>query len=451
MILRKDRGACNLIRPPFLLCPYLFVASIIVKMKKCSLRFRLTVLVCFGAALAGCGGSRTASPKDPAKLGVRISPEGTKAAEPAIVADAAGNALVAYVEHNGKAGDLFIQKLDRNGKLEGDRVRVNPSAGEAKAWKGDPPALAVGTDGTIFVSWTRALPDPEARGNDLVLSISKDSGHSFGAPAKINDDEKPASHGMHSLAVDDSGRVFAAWLDERNIKYEEHSTKTAGAAMHHEEKEPNSEVYYSYSRDGGKTFLPNRKIATEVCPCCKTAVLAASDGTVYVSWRQVLKDDFRHIAVSHSNDNGETFSPGVIVSDDKWQINACPVSGASMASGGPQTLEVLWFAGGTEGDLGIYFTRSTDGGRTFDARTIVDDNAIGGTPVLLTNGSKPTAVFTGADERVYSIETNDTPTDGEATAIADGSLPSATYLNGKLATAFVRNTNSKSEVWFVVS
>jgi hypothetical protein len=89
--------------------------------------------------------------------------------------------------------------------------------------------------------------------------------------------------------------------------------------------------------------------------------------------------------------------------------------------------------------------------RTFDARTLVDDNAIGGTPVLLTNGSKPTAVFTGADERVYSIETNDTPTDGEATAIADGSLPSATYLNGKLATAFVRNTNSKSEVWFVVS
>jgi hypothetical protein len=416
-------------------------------MKRVSLWFGLAVLVCF----AGCGRSGTEVSKDPPSRPIRISPEGVKAAEPATAADAEGNAFVAYVEHNGKAGDLFIQKLDRNGKTAGERVRVNPSEGEAKAWKGDPPALAVGTDGTIFVSWTRALPDPEARGNDLVLSMSKDGGHSFGSPVKINDDEKPASHGMHSLAVDGSGRVFAAWLDERNIKYEDHAKNIAGAAMHHEEKEPNSEVYYSISRDGGKSFLPNRKIATEVCPCCKTAVLAASDGTVYVSWRQVLKDDFRHIAVSHSNDGGETFSQGVIVSDDKWQINACPVSGASMASGGPQTLEVLWFAGGTDGDLGIYFTRSTDGGKTFASRTLVDDNAIGGTPVLLTNDAKPTAVFTGADEKVYSIEPKDPLNDSEATAIADGSLPSATYLNGKLATAFVRNTNSKSEVWFVAS
>ena len=72
-------------------------------------------------------------------------------------------------------------------------------------------------------------------------------------------------------------------------------------------------------------------------------------------------------------------------------------------------------------------------------------------PVYAQSAGSTTAVFTGADERVYSIETNDTPTDGEATAIADGSLPAATYLSGKLATAFVRNTNSKSEVWFITS
>ena len=254
---------------------------------------------------------------------------------------------------------------------------------------------------------------------------------------------------MHSLAVDGGGRVFAAWLDERNIKFEDHAKNPASPSMHHEQKEPNSEVYYSISRDGGKTFLTNKKIATDVCPCCKTAVLAAVDGTVYVSWRQVLKDDFRHIAVSHSNDGGETFSPGVIVSDDRWQINACPVSGATMASGGPQTLEVLWYSGGTEGDLGIYFARSDDGGNTFGERKLVDDNAIGGTPVLLMKNATPTAVFAGADEKIYSVETKDPANHVEPAAITTGALPSATYLNGKIATAFVRNTNSSSEVWFV--
>ena len=414
-------------------------------MKRDFLRF-IFALVCFGAILAGCGGSRTEAPKEEADAAVRVSPGGVNAAEPAIAADPTGNLFVAYVEHTDKSGDLYIQKLEPNGRVVGERVRVNPMPGEAKAWKGDPPAVAVGSDGTINVGWTRALADPNARGNDLVLSVSKDGGRTFGAPVKINDDRDPASHGMHSLAVDGRGHVFAAWLDERNIKFDQGRKKKAGNSMHYEAAEPNSEVYYSISRDGGKSFLPNKEITSEVCPCCKTALLAAGDGTVYVSWRQVLKDDFRHIAVSHSNDGGETFSPAVIVSDDKWQIHACPVSGATMAAG-PQSLDVLWYSGGTQGELGIYFTQSMDGGKTFGPRTLVDENAQGGTPVLAMNDQKPTAVFAGADEMIYSIETNDP--DGEATSIADGSLPSAVYLNGKLATAFVRHRNSKSEVWVV--
>jgi hypothetical protein len=47
--------------------------------------------------------------------------------------------------------DLYVQKYDANGKISSDRVRVNPTAGEVKAWKGDPPTIAVGQDRTVYV------------------------------------------------------------------------------------------------------------------------------------------------------------------------------------------------------------------------------------------------------------------------------------------------------------
>lgn len=419
-------------------------------MKQRFLRVGLAAITSLVMMAGGCDKPTVEAPKDDRTgAAIRISPDGSDAAEPAIATDGAGNVVVAYVEHSGDLADLYVQKYDANGKISSDRVRVNPVAGEVKAWKGDPPTIAVGKDGTVYVGWTRAYADPNAKGNDLVLSVSKNSGSSFDPPVKINDDEKPASHGMHSLALDAKGHIFVAWLDERNIKFEDPGSKAAGAVMHHEEAEPNSEVFYSVSEDGGKTFAANKKVASDVCPCCKTAVLAAPDGTVYVSWRQVLKDNYRHIAVSHSNDEGKTFSEGTVVSDDKWQLFACPVAGAALASLAPQTLDVLWYTAGIAGPQGMYLARSSDGGKTFGARTLIDDKASASTPVILTNGGKATALFSGADDRIFSNLIEEPS--GNSSMVAQGSVPAAIYSNGKLITALTRKANSKSEVWLIAS
>jgi hypothetical protein len=116
------------------------------------------------------------------------------------------------------------------------------------------------------------------------------------------------------------GAVYISWLDERNVKPAAHSE------MH---VEPNSEVFFASSNDGGRTFSKNIRVASDVCPCCKTATLAAN-GKLYLSWRQVLPGEFRHIAVASSNDGGQTFSNASIVSDDKWMLTACPMSGPAL-------------------------------------------------------------------------------------------------------------------------
>ncbi|MBP7416848.1 MAG: sialidase family protein [Pyrinomonadaceae bacterium] len=387
---------------------------------------------------------------------IRISAGGIDASEPAIAADAVGNVFVVYVEHSGKAADVFVQKLDAAGKPAGEKVRVNPAAGEAKAWKGDPPTIAIAKDNTIYIGWTRKLADEKAKGNDLVLSASRDGGRTFGDPAKVNDDTKPASHGMHSLAVTEYGWIYVAWLDERNIAVQTHDMEKMGAAMaHHEDTEPNSEVFYSYSTDGGKTFRKNAKIASDVCPCCKTTLLIADKGTIYAAWRQVLKGDHRHIAVARStamSTGGDTvFSEGVIVSDDNWQINACPVSGAALSANG-NTLDVVWYTAGAAGQAGMYFARSADGGKTFGPRLLVSNEATSGTPVLLEQGSKAVAVFADVSGGLLTAKWEGDPaTKISQSKIPDANLPASVISNGKVITAFVRNSDGKNAVWITIS
>jgi hypothetical protein len=405
----------------------------------CFIFFLVVVAMSLGCTRAPSGSEPASKPEATA---IRVSPEGIQAAEPAIAGDANG-AFVVYVAHSEDGADVFVQSIDKTGKLMNQKVRVNPNADEAKAWKGDPPTIALGSDGAVYIGWTRAVKD--AKGTDLVLSVSDDGGRTFTAPVKINDDLKPASHGMHSLAVDANGNVHAAWLDERNIKFDHHAMKSGEAA------EPNSEVFYSVSHDAGKTFEPNQKIAVEVCPCCKTSLLAASDGTIYLSWRQVLNGDLRHIAVASSKDGGQNFSEGTIVSDDRWEIHACPVSGAAMASPEPDILEVLWYTHGTAGPPGMYWARSSDRGKTFGPRKLMDDEMIGGTPVLIRTQGMATAVFTDSDGMITkSIWNGSGLNDLTTSAITKGSVPSSVYSNEKLLTAFTQNTSGKSEVWLSI-
>jgi hypothetical protein len=383
---------------------------------------------------------------------VRISSEGVAGGEPAIAADRAGNEFVVWVEHSPDQGaDVFVRKYDASGRAVGDKVRVDPVAGSATAWRGDPPTLAVGNDHTVYVGWTRKYDDKAIKGNDLLLSVSRDGGLTFADPVKVNDDTKPASHGMHSMTVEENGRVHMVWLDERNITNKHPETVTSMSMMHHEEAEPNSEVYYTASSDGGKTFTANKKLASEVCPCCKTSMVVSPDGTVYAAWRQVLPGDYRHIAVSHSTDGGKTFSEGVIVSDDRWQINACPVSGAALAADKNNVLLVAWYTAGKAGQPGLYFSRSRDGGKSFPNRQLISLEMIGGTPVFPSGGGEPlSVVFAGVNNAVLSaVLPGNRDADLSTNKIADASLPASVMSNGQTHIAFVRNVGETSSVWLV--
>lgn len=410
-------------------------------------KLRITIFLLCSQLVFACGGSESpvAPPSQLADAAeVTVYDKDADIAEPAVAAAPDGGLYVLYIEHHAdKSSDVYLQRVDSSLKLDGERVRVNKIGGEVKTWAGDPPTIGAAADGTVYVGWTRKVTSTSGSGTDLMVSVSHDGGLTFDDPVKVNDDSLPASHGMHSLALGQNGEVYAAWLDERALRSGADGGTHHQAPKSEDSAEPNSEVYFAVSKDGGKSFSQNRRIAGDVCPCCKTSMAVAADGTLYLSWRQVLPESFRHIAVAASDDRGESFKQSVIVSDDKWQINACPVSGASMTAGAGGKLEVIWYSAGSAGAPGLYRAESKNNGQSFEARSLISTDAISGTPVLLSEENSSAIYVFGASDKRVTFAAADQSALGD---VDNGVLPAAALSKGKLIAAFVRSGDENRSV-----
>jgi hypothetical protein len=424
------------------------VSERVLKMSKTRLGI-VNLCVLLAVAVSGCQRqAQTAQPGQPENL--RVSGIDVDAAEPAIAAGSAGTIYVVWVEHRPDGGaDIMLKQFDSGGRPTDAAVRINPQAGGATAWRGDPPTVAVGSDGGVYVGWTGKVPG-QSDATDLYLSVSRDQGRSFDLPVKVNDDQKPGDHGLHSLSIAPDGNIYVSWLDERNPA----PASAAPARRNHQHIEANRELFVAHSSDSGKTFSANRRIASDVCPCCKTNLTISSDGRIYASWRQVLAGNLRHIAVASSSDQGETFSAPVIVSDDRWTIAGCPVSGSSLSVSKDGKLEVLWYAAGELGPTGIYHSVSRDGGRTFTPRQLVAEGLAQGTPVLLPHrngsrafwqsgqGSSAQVVAADIDDRGVITNTSNVEVSSE--------LPAATLVNGQVRIACIKQMeNDRRSVWLL--
>jgi hypothetical protein len=416
---------------------------------------QLLAAVCFASLVivAGCT-KRSATLTGNFGPPQLISPAEANASEPVLATTKDGDAYVVWVEHRGKDADVMLKHFNGEGQALGAPIRVNAKAGQATAWRGDPPTVAVADDGTIYVGWTGRVESSTGGPADIYLSASRDGGRSFAAPIKVNDDQKPAVHGMHSLAVSEDGRVYVAWLDERNVAPAPMKDMKMDASSGHH-MESNRELFFASSNDGGRSFAANQRLATDVCPCCKTTLTVAKDGRVYVSWRQVLPGDYRHIAVSSSSDQGKTFAHATIVSNDEWVLKGCPVSGAALLAGAAGTLRVLWYAGSDKGQHGIYWSESHDAGKTFTPRELLAAGSARGTPVFLRDGGGVWQDGEGSKAQILlsrfgkdgSVSSG--PAGSPTIVTPAGELPAAASANGRVFIAYVADDGAKQSVWLI--
>jgi hypothetical protein len=154
---------------------------------------------------------------------------------------------------------------------------------------------------------------------DLMSWRSVDGGKTWSKGVRIDSVPTAAREGLHTLATDGHGNLFAAWLDLRQ----------AG-----------TQLYGAWSRDAGVTWQKDALMYASpdgtICTCCAPSAVFDERGGVDLMFRNAVGGS-RDLWVMHSRDR-ETFGKPEKLGAGTWKINACPMDGGGIARDGAKTI-----------------------------------------------------------------------------------------------------------------
>ena len=258
--------------------------------------------------------------------------------------------------------NLYLKTSTNNGKSFSEPIRVNSIEGNVALDGRVPPAISLGENNQIFVLWANQTEEPEMRMGvyrQLIFAESLDDGQTFPSSMQIKTD-LPAGKYFQDMMLSNDGTIHVAWLNGPSKLNEEGNLV--------KDKDRPRTLEYTQSTDGGKTFETTKSLMDNPCPCCNVQV-AADDDNVYVSWRAQFpngeeKPAIRDMVIASSTDNGKTFSDPVRISEDNFEFDGCVHVGAPMEIDSKGNLHTVWYTG-KEGAPGMYYSTSTDNGKTF--------------------------------------------------------------------------------------
>lgn len=250
------------------------------------------------------------------------------------------------------------------------------------------PKIAFGPDGRVALTY--ATRDEKYNGHAFIVR-STDGGKTFSEPRPIT--ANSPSQRFETAAFDQNGRVFAAWIDKRNVAAAKAAGKPyAGAAL-----------AFAWDDKPGGTLEAATIARDNSCECCRIAVAFAGPGKPVVMFRNIFDGGIRDHATITFSDAGK---PGPLyrVSDDDAKIDACPHQGPSLAIGSDGTYHATWFALGRK-LRGVYYAHSEDGGKTFsEPMRIGDPNTQTSRPYVLAAGGEVYLAYKSFDGEKTSIE-----------------------------------------------
>jgi hypothetical protein len=241
-----------------------------------------------------------------------ISPD-VPAREPQM---AASGSMLALTFGAGK-GIYFCSSVDGGKSFSGPVKVAEAQIVPLTRHRGPRIAFSRGTIVITAVTGKNAAAGEHAHGlpsdGDLLAWRSTDGGKTWSADVAINDAPGAPTEGLHSLAADSKGNLFAVWLDKRGGH---------GASL-----------YGARSTDGGVTWSRNvmiyRSPEGTICECCHPSVAMDANGSIVVMWRNWLAGS-RDMYFTRSSD-GLTFSKPEKLGAGTWPLNACPMDGGGLA------------------------------------------------------------------------------------------------------------------------
>jgi len=242
---------------------------------------------------------------------------------------------------------VVVAQSGDSGKTFSAPVFVTPEPVKLDAGADSRPQLVIDNEGRIVVTY--AIVRGANYTGEVLYSLSTDNGATFTPPRPVTDDT--ASQRFQALMLDPGGKAFVAWIDKRELV----TAKQAGRDY------DGAALAFAWLDDG--SFTPAHMAVSNSCECCRLAVAFAGPERPAVLWRHIFPGQIRDHAVMTFEDRN---TPGGVhrVSEDAWQIEACPHHGPSLAVGATGTYHAAWFTDG-QARQGVFYARSTDGGRSF--------------------------------------------------------------------------------------
>jgi len=253
----------------------------------------------------------------------------------------------------GHGGEIFFARSSDGGKTFTTPYNLSDTiAGSGKGrtdpqrWHNGSYDMTICSQGHIYAAWT------EYEGN-LWFSRSTDGGRTFSSLLHLagGDDALPARG--PTLAADGQGRVYLAW--------------TVGDIA-------SSDIHFAMSADGGESFSEPHVVHQSDGHADAPRLVVDSDRTVHLVYAESPDGPYEryHLHYTRLRDGQSAFDePRVIV--DPQVIGLASVHFPALKLDGDDHLYLLWerFANHRGRPVGLGFSRSADGGRTFTVPVVV--------------------------------------------------------------------------------
>lgn len=238
--------------------------------------------------------------------------------QPQTVIDSMGTVHMIYFKGDAKSGDIEYVRRATGSMDFSQPLRVNSDPQSAVAIgtvRG--PQLAVGRNGRAYIIWFGPARRSEGHDDSMPVFFARlsDASSSFEPQRNLIHFAWGGDGGL-SVAADQNGNVYAVW----------HATGDSLGEDHRR-------VYLERSLDDGKTFsreAPVSPAALGACGCCGMRAFVDSRGVLSILFRAAAQSIHRDMTLLTSEDQGKTFQARTMSS---WELNACPMSSASLSEG----------------------------------------------------------------------------------------------------------------------
>lgn len=197
-----------------------------------------------------------------------------------------------------------------------------------------------GQSNTLMAVWqvTGEIPGM----GPLQVLYSQDGGKIWTVGSNPTQSDVDQSH--PDLVADAKGRFHLVWLDDRD-------------------ENGYQGIRYARSADAGRHWELAQTVDESTCSCCWNRLLSLGNGQLYALYRDM---EPRDMALSKSEDAGETWQKISKVGEFNWVFDGCPHNGGALSIGASDSLHALVWTG-VENKAGLYYLQSSDGGMTWAA------------------------------------------------------------------------------------